>query len=263
MYSRIRYNKSAGYGRVFNSYLSQFESEFCDKSDQIKSELAEIIYKNGKIDADAIQKEWFPTLKADIFISHSHKDLSIAKAVAGWLKEKLNLSAFIDYYAWGCCDELLKKIDDLYCKNKDNTYNYQLRNFTTSHVHTILSNALTKIINNTECILFINTPESVSVEKSILDVKEHKTTTSPWIFHELSISSSLPQIKPKRLQKSHSLFENIENIRDSKPSIEYTIDEQLKSFYSMSELDFEEWAEEASKRSSHPLDVLYKIIKLK
>lgn len=32
---------------------------------------------DGVIDGSSLQEEWFPQIKADIFISHSHKDLRL------------------------------------------------------------------------------------------------------------------------------------------------------------------------------------------
>ena len=44
--------------------------------------------ESGIIDGEKLQNFVFPTDNYDIFISHSHDDLEIAKQFAAWLKEK-------------------------------------------------------------------------------------------------------------------------------------------------------------------------------
>jgi len=38
---------------------------------------------DGVIDCTSLQDEWFPQVKADIFISHSHKDLRLIYCLVG------------------------------------------------------------------------------------------------------------------------------------------------------------------------------------
>ena len=54
--------------------------------------------KNGEIDGDTLQRDWFPQVDADIFISHSHKDMVRAHILAGWLKTTFenSINVFID-----------------------------------------------------------------------------------------------------------------------------------------------------------------------
>lgn len=69
----------------------------------------------------------------------------------------------------GVCRQFIKKIDDKYCVsyiNKEN-YDYKKRNYSTSHVHTMLTVALSKMIDKTECIFFINTPESLNISEGM------------------------------------------------------------------------------------------------
>ena len=68
---------------------------------------------NGSLDGSKMQANWFPQIKADIFISHSHKDENLALALAGWLKVTFGLSVFIDSCVWGYANDLLRIIDDL------------------------------------------------------------------------------------------------------------------------------------------------------
>lgn len=153
---------------------------------------------DNKIDGSKLINDWFPSYEAQVFISHSHLDARTAKRLACWLKNTFNLTTFIDSTIWGSADELLNRIDNKYSvlrKDKDGTttYNYKTRNYTTSHVHMMLSTALVDIMNSTECIIFLNTPASLAVN----EVKDQKTN-SPWIYNELKIASIIEKNIPAR-----------------------------------------------------------------
>lgn len=144
--------------RGFNLSLKEncFEQDDFEKLQEIGSESfsnqrAKIIEKissfangDGFLDGSKMQANWFPQIKADIFISHSHKDEALAIALAGWLKDTFGLTAFIDSCVWGYANELLKQIDAVYCLNGNHSYSYEKRNYSTSHVHMMLSVALTQ-----------------------------------------------------------------------------------------------------------------------
>lgn len=161
-------------------------SVFTELKDKVQHQLDSYISPNGSIDGTKMREDWFPQVDADIFISHSHKDEGKAIALAGWLQEQFGLSSFIDSCIWGYAGDLLKEIDKKYCWNEQaNTYNYNSRNYTTSHVHMMLASALTMMMDKTECIFFMNTPSSVKTEDVI-----HKTA-SPWIYNELTMTHLL------------------------------------------------------------------------
>ena len=120
---------------------------------------------NGVLDASRIENDWFPSISADVFISHAHKDRDLAISLAGWFSELFGIQSFIDSCVWGHMDDLLSAIDETYCvsqKNSDGSvlyYDYLKRNQSTAHVHMILNTALHKMIDKTECLIFLNTPE--------------------------------------------------------------------------------------------------------
>ena len=88
---------------------------------------------------------------------------------------------------WGSADELLKEIDNKYCKNyRKNTYDYTKRNFTTSHVHAILSMSLLEIINVASYCIFIESSESLN-----LAFLGKKKTFSPWLYEEIEYMKAL------------------------------------------------------------------------
>lgn len=105
-----------------------------------KESLDKYLSVDGELKASEIEKDGFPSFKADVFLSHSHKDEKNVIAFAGLLSE-LGLTVFIDSCVWGCADDLLRHIDNKYCVAKTNpdgsidTYNYQKRNQSTAHVH--------------------------------------------------------------------------------------------------------------------------------
>ena len=148
----------------------------CQKT-TIEKIINSFIKDDASLDGSKMQANWFPQIKADIFISHSHKDEKLALALGGWLKETFGLTAFIDSCVWGYSNYLLKLIDDVYCRNINrNSYDYDKRNYSTSHVHMMLSVALTQMIDNTECLFFLNTPNSITPDTII------NQTESPWIY---------------------------------------------------------------------------------
>ncbi|GKX32354.1 hypothetical protein SH1V18_48340 [Vallitalea longa] len=166
------------------------------KQKEFRKKLKEFINPNNHIDAKELQNEWFEEIDADIFISHSHKDKQEAEKLAAWLYDKFGIIAFIDSCVWGYADELLKEIDYNYCRiNNSDTYSYELRNQSTSHVHMMLAAALTQMIDKTECTFFLNTPNALPYKEQLIDNK----TYSPWLYHEIRTTKSIRRNPPKRL----------------------------------------------------------------
>ena len=205
------------------------------------------------------------SLIKNVFLSHSHKDITKVAAFAGWLYDTFGLTSFIDSCSWGYCDDLLKEIDDEYCKNKSgDTYNYQLRNYTTSHVHMMLSSALSQMIDNTECIIFFDTPNSIVLKDELDNVKkkDKKATLSPWIYHELSMSTMIRTTLPKR--RSVILEHSSEYSFDARSqlNIQYDVSEYLRNLTPLTEAVLMEW-QDSLNTLEVPLDTLYKILKAK
>lgn len=169
---------------------------------EISSKLSYLKDDDNVLDATQIQSDWFPVVDADIFISHSHIDEKLAIAFAGWLKEHFNLTSFIDSCLWGYCNELLLQIDcDNWSKEDGRCFDYEKRNKSTAIVHTILSNALTRMIDKTECLFFLDTSSSVPLKNL-----RGGMTYSPWIFNELEVSRLIKPKSPDRLVRSTRYF---------------------------------------------------------
>ena len=182
-------------------------------------------------------------------------------AFAGWIYETFGLEAFIDSCSWGYCDNLLRKIDDKYCYNKKtNTYKYSLRNYTTSHVHMMLSTALSEMMDKTECVIFFNTPNSINMADELNKVKKDEKTVSPWIYHELSMTTLLKETKPvrKKIILEHSAQ------RADEFKVEYDVEKLLKKLTVLTDNHLLSWQNEWNKRplklKEEALDALYKIV---
>lgn len=230
----------------------------CQKT-TIEKIINSFVRDDGSLDGSMMQANWFPQIKADIFISHSHKDKDLAHALAGWLKETFGLTAFIDSCVWGCANELLKLIDNRYCRNEHRrTYDYEKRNSSTSHVHMMLSVALTQMIDNTECLFFLNTPNSITPDTII------NQTESPWIYSEIAMSRL---IRKKEL-KEYRVMEYNESLKtfskDEKLKIQYDL--PTNHLVDINADDLNEWERRYKKQYSenlrvHALDKLYELTK--
>jgi hypothetical protein len=124
--------------------------------------------------------------------------------------------------------DLLKVIDRKYCRNDDNSaYNYDKRNYSTSHVHMMLNTALHKMIDRCELFLFLGTPNSVSVKNGI---ENQKSLKSPWIYSELSFL--------KHVRKKTKFNISIESIDENLKINETIAKDQLNVEYKKPELDY-------------------------
>ncbi len=169
------------------------------------------ISTDGVLDGGKMMEDWFPAIEAHVFISHSHNDRDMAITLAGSLKKNFGIISFIDSCIWGFANDLLKIIDQKYCKLQGtNSYSYDLRNFSTSHVHMMLSTALAKMIDKTECLFFLNTPNSI-----IASEIEEKTL-SPWIYSEIETSRMIRITLPERTKLgTFSKGGSVENLNES------------------------------------------------
>lgn len=172
------------------------------------------------------------------------------------------METFIDSCSWGYCDDLLKKIDNKYCYNaKSKTYNYTLRNYTTSHVHMMLSTALTEMMDKTECVIFFNTPNSINMATELKKIKDKEKTFSPWIYHELSMTTLLKEKVPNR---KRTILEHYAQRADDSFVVEYDVTKLLKELTVLTDKNILQWSEDWKKRAvqvkEEALDELYKIV---
>jgi hypothetical protein len=240
------------------AYAPQGRALTESRRSQVERDLESYCGENGAIDAALLAKKWFPEIKADVFISHSHLDKELALRLVGWLKAELGLTAFVDSLVWGSADALLRKIDNNYCKNEDErSYNYKKRNLSTSHVHMMLAMAIAQMIDKCECLFFLSTPSSISAENTVNDKSQ---TSSPWLFAEIGLSSlvrktPLSRERQLRLNEVTAAHHSI-----SMDSIDVNYPLQLSHLTSINEKMLEKWrGRAASTGAGLPLDALYQI----
>lgn len=245
----------------FSKYSKRGEEHLKGQNEKYKKKLEDFIIE-GTTDGTKLQSEWFPEIKADIFISHSHKDIELANGLAGWLNSKFNLKCFVDSNVWKNIDELLQKINNKYSEkrpfgNSGMLYNYEKSNKASQHVNIMLSIALQKMIDKTEAIFVLNTDKCI---KKYGDVYETETY-SPWIYTEI-ISTELMRKKSLSKYREKAILEhsdkNICNFSKSEYKSAYNI--SLDHLVNVDMSTLTKWSN--SKIEDYPLDKLYKILKV-
>lgn len=260
MFARFNYCPSNSfYNNILNRYLTKGNELFNLHEKEVQDCLSQYITEDGIVNGSDLKAHWFSISDKDIFISHSHKDINKVKAFAGWIYDTFGLECFIDSCSWGYCDKLLNRIDKRYCYNKKRkTYDYDLRNYTTSHVHMMLSTALAEMLNKTECVIFFNTPNSISMGDELEKIKIQEDTFSPWIYYELSMMTLIKTSIPDRIRY---ILEHYEH-RDV--NIKYDVSKFLKDLTKIDENILLSWEDKWHKRpiasKEEALDMLYEII---
>lgn len=172
----------------------------------------------------------------------------------------MSVKSFIDSCLWGYSNDLLREIDEKYCRHSNGTsFDYDKRNYSTSHVHMMLSIALSRMIDKCESVFFLNSENSISIAEEI----SKERTASPWIYNELSLADMI-EIRPincyrdKFLQFSHRAYDAVNE--SSSLQIKYEVGKMLRSFISLSKYDLISCAKEwrANKKSfQSALDYIY------
>jgi hypothetical protein len=253
MYRGFRVNKSKSDRQLYNALHREHGlALYNGYNTTVARRLMQYIRSDNYLDGTGIQKSWFPDFECNVFISHSHADKDLAITLAGWLYEKFNIVSFIDSAVWGNANDLLKEIDNLYCKNLDETtYVYKERNKSTSHVHMMLASAITSMIDSCECLFFLNTPNSLKLADG------GTLTDSPWIYYEIGQSQIIrPNFPERPLYEGQRTFSDGGLIEKSL-GVTYQID--LSHLSEIDVFELEEWSDqwEAYSGILHPLDLLY------
>lgn len=222
---------------VGENHLSKYRTE-------VQKTISSFVLNDGSLDGIQMQENWFPQINVDVFISHSHQDEELAIIFAGWLYNTFGLTAFIDSCVWGYANNLLKIIDNKYCHRKaTNSYDYGKRNYSTSHVHMMLSVALSKMIDNTECLFFLNTPNSITPGSVI------QQTESPWIYSEIAMSGLIRRKSPTRIRRTTESFSSGGELK-----VRYTLPtEHLTAVNCDILTEWKRFWKKSEKDSQHPL----------
>jgi len=220
--------------------------------------LEKVTDEKGVIDGSNLQGMTFPfdSLNYDVFISYSHNDEAEALYLATLLRKK-GLKVFLDSTIWYSADGLLDAIDQRYSWADDNIhYDTTKRNFSTSHVHAMLSMAMLEAIRKSECCLFIESPHSLTLKSGI---ETH--TLSPWIYEEATFINNIqPSLPPRMVGPQIKMFCEGGNLR-----IEDSASNQLKAEYNIDLTNFKHiLAEDLEVGSStNILDNIYRKYKIK
>lgn len=244
------------------SYIDVGKKHLGDAPGKVHQELEDMVLKGTDIlDGVAIQDDWFPEINADIFISHSHGDCDLANGIAGWMNEEFGLRCFIDSNVWGYTNDLLRILNDKYSDKRKSddggiVYTHEKCNRAANHVNTMLTIALQKMIDRCECVLFLNTNQSIlPYEKTLRDA-----TDSPWIYSEIVCTQLIRHKKLEEYRKEifhgdqRVLFEASESFRPA-----YSVSLDHLKLLNMG--DLMEWEQRYQKATSkyYPLDYLYKL----
>lgn len=248
----LKFSDASGIGGRLLTQYGALSENFRTRKSNARSSISGYL-KNGAVDARRLQEDWFQAVKADVFISHSHSDEALAMAIGSALEHKLGLRCFIDSCVWGNADELLKEIDNEFClRPSGNIYDYDKRNRSTSHVHMMLQGALTKMIDRTECVIFLNTPQSMVTGTGLT---QESQTASPWIYAEVLATKVIRQQKLERKIEGHRKAAMEEAmVLDSMPAFYHDLD--LEHLTQLLPHEVERWLE-TGKRGVEALDYLY------
>ena len=244
-------------GPLNDEFYRRGMNSFNSYSGKVREELDEYLLDEKILNGTQMQNNWFPSIEADVFISHSHKDVRDAITLAGALEANLGIKTFIDSCVWGYANDLLKEIDNKYCRNTGkNSYSYEMRNYSTSHVHNMLSSALSMMIDKSEVLFFLNSENSITTRDTI------QKTESPWIYSEIAISSIIRKKSPAEHRSYNRQFSIIENqVRKSKIQDDLKVEYELPIDHLIN-IDLNiinKWIENHNG-NDYPLDSLYRTV---
>lgn len=231
-------DSSIRYSRFRDSHYTSVTDKY-----PIQSILESTIVDTTSIDAEKIKGDWFPIIESDIFISHSHRDIKTVEKLATILSNHLGLKVFVDSKVWKYSDDLVQQIERQCYEG-----GYSIHDKIVAHVNIMLASALTKMLNNTECVIFLNTSNSLIPDQ----YSTSHQTDFPWIYHELFTTSFLPIRTPKRKMEKSVVNEA------SQFEIAHTV--PLEHLTNLSDVEFENWTTKAkSIHWENALDVLYNL----
>jgi hypothetical protein len=237
-----------------DSYYEKGLEIYDSHKNEVNTILTDFLLENNSLSGTQIMENWFPEIDAHIFLSHSHNDERKAIILAGILFDKFGIKTFIDSCIWGYSNDLLRQIDDSYCLNTGGeTYSYTKRNYSTSHVNLMLTTALNRMIDNCECVFFLNTPNAISSNEVV------SSTKSPWIYSEIATTQIIRKKTPQRLKRQIKMFAEGGQLNESVRNtlfIEYDL--ELSHLDDFTLTDLKSWIAANSNNANEALDNLYR-----
>lgn len=270
IYRAYQYNGDLNtyFGDTLNYYFGIGKNLYDNQRTKIEESLKDFYVNEDTLNGREMKDKWFPKIEADVFLSHSHKDEKTIIALAGFLYDRFHIKSFIDSTVWGYANDLLKLIDELHCQSSGpGNYDYNKRNYSTSHVHLMLNTALLETLDSTECVIFVETPNSIqSVAKTV-----EKGTYSPWIYSELNLINYLRVKVPERLieirhgqfnaKEDEILLENLQIWHDVSTPLEALIPLHATHLNALSDCRMHNRQREKRLIALENLDRLYKMAK--
>ncbi|MCQ2286903.1 MAG: hypothetical protein MJZ76_08530 [Bacteroidales bacterium] len=217
------------------------------RNDEIDSFLErKLNAKPSFLNGSELIKLYFPKKTCPVFLSHSGLDKNKVEQFAQWLKNNFDINSFIDSDLWGRIEGLQKKMENHrsdkpiqqkmveYVKKRNINVesNDNGRYESSVHAQMMLCHALTQMIDEAECFIFLESSNSISNQRG------QKGTFSPWIFHELTTIEIIRQNKnresiPEDLSEQLNCSSQMEGEgAKNKPKVFYDI--PLKRFFQLS-----------------------------
>ena len=204
--------------RLIDEYYTTGQKMFDSQKLTVRKSLDSYLNPDGSLSASQIETDWFEKIEVNVFLSHSHADEKAVIGLAGFLYENFGITSFVDSCIWGYADDLLRALNNKYSTTGTGKYDYGKCNFASNHVHLILNGALAKMINHTECLIFVNTPNSIKLK----DITDKSKTASPWIYSELLMATEFPH---QKLQYYRPLVHSEQYSREaSRLQVEYDVE---------------------------------------
>lgn len=263
MYEGFKLELDVGYdAQFFGEHCKQIGKRHLSEQKHIISQNLKHYIINGidLIDGSVIEEEWFPQIEADIFISHSHKDIDLVHMLAGWINSKFGLKCFVDSNVWAFCDDLAELLNSEYSNKRrslDNDgylYDYTSCQDVSKHVNTMLTLSLYKMIDRTETLFFLNTPNSIAPYAN----DEQESSKSPWIYSELMCSEIVRRQLPSR---KGFILEHSDGYSYASEGANIMYKVPTKHLLPLNIETLQDW-ENAFQQDDdkHPLDILYSIV---
>lgn len=238
----------------FSKYKVQGENHLNRQKEYYNKKLKEYVINGTEfINGSKLQDDWFPEIEADVFISHSHKDLELAQGFVGWLNVEFGLKCFIDENAWGYADELLEEINSEYSdkrsdKNGGYLYSHNKSNIASKHVNIMLSIALQKMIDKLEATFVLNTAHSIQKYSDV----HNNSTYSPWIYSEI-VCTEIIRKKPLSEYRKYLIHKFANESASKEYQAAYNI--SLEHLIEINTTILKKWADHS--KAAYPLDILY------
>lgn len=205
-----------------------YKSSYMRNYDEIEKILSNCISEvNGefRLNAETLKQLMFPTIKADVFLSHSHADFDLACKVANIIESNTGKNVFIDAVVWKSIYDLEKKLNEKFCVSAETEkygtlYSREKVLNIASHVRLLLTTALSSMIKKCSAFVVLNT-QSTFIEGAL--------TNSPWIYYE--IFQAKQYLKEEKEEKEEGIV--LEEKKDA-ITVDYNVEYYIKSFTKVS-----------------------------